>query len=297
MKKYVVFNIGGTNIKYGVMDEEGNSIRDGVMPTQRFEGDKIIEDLLRVVNEYKKIYELSGIAFSIPGFVDVEKGIIHDGGAIKDFDKLNLKKIIEEKTGLITKLDNDVNCVALAEKWKGEAKECRNFLCMTIGTGIGGGIFINDTLYRGSSYMAGEFGYMLTEGLTDDFWESMMSSKAGLYGLISKVAERKNVSKESLSGKAIFDLAESGNNIAREEVDNFYRNLAIGIFNLTYLFNPEKILIGGAISSRKDLIEKIKEKMEKSKPGITKIVKIDKCKYENEAGKIGALYNFLTMTK
>ena len=85
------------------------------------------------------------------------------GGAIRRFDQFEMKGWLEAKTGLPVTVENDANCVLLAERWQGKAKDIDNFLVLTIGTGIGGAIFCNGRLVHGARFRAGEFGYMLTE--------------------------------------------------------------------------------------------------------------------------------------
>lgn len=232
----------------------------------------------------------------MPGVIDTEREYMITGGALTDLDSFAFKDELEKYIGLPVELENDVNCVALAEKWKGNAKNCNNFICMTIGTGVGGAIFINNKLIRGNNFSAGEFGFMLLDK-RENYSEktlSMLGSVKG--GLIQTYAKEKKLDWKNLSGEKIFELAEIGDEIAKKVIEEFYNTISHSIYNLAIIFNPEKILIGGEITKRYEFIEKIEKKVYKIKEQIypLKFPKIERCKFLNDSGKIGAVYHFIT---
>lgn len=289
---YMVFDIGGTSIKYSLMNEKGEILTSKSENTPEQGSGKTQELLVDIINKYKEKYDLEGVAMSVPGGID-DNGYIHFMGQVIDLQDMYLNKYIKENTGLDCTYDNDVNCVAMAEKYMGNAVDNKNFVCITIGTGIGGGIFINNQLYRGNRGMAGEFGINILEYniLQSDKIECKSFSRLGsTYNLIDRVNKLKN---EKLDGKQVFELAENGDYEVQKLIEDFYFNLAIGIYNIVYSFSPEKVLIGGGLSARDDLIPNIKNKLKLLNKDILKFVKIDTCKFKNESGKIGALYNFL----
>lgn len=297
--RYLSFDVGGTYIKYSLIDTNGNILKNDkyITITNREEFLNKIEDIVKENSE-----KIEGLAFSMPGVIDVDKGYMITGGALYELYDYNFKEELEKRIKIPVEIENDVNCVALAEKWLGNAKENKNFICLTIGTGVGGALFINDKIVRGAKYSAGEFGFMITERLknTADSTLSMRGSVRG--GLIKSYAKKVNRNWEELDGKKIFEYAENGDEIAIETINEFYTNIAYSIFNLIVSLNPEKILVGGEISVRKDFIEKIKEKLEEIKSEIVDLKNlefpvIERCKFLNDSGKIGALYNFKLMQK
>ena len=297
--RYLSFDVGGTNIKYSLIDTNGNILKSGKYTTitNREEFLNKIEDIVKENSE-----KIEGLAFSMPGVIDVDKGHMITGGALYELYDYNFKEELEKRIKIPVEIENDVNCVALAEKWLGNAKENKNFICLTIGTGVGGALFINDKIVRGAKYSAGEFGFMITARLknTADSTLSMRGSVRG--GLIKSYAKKVNQNWEELDGKKIFEYAENGDKIAIETINEFYTNIAYSIFNLIVSLNPEKILVGGEISVRTDFIEKIKEKLEEIKSEIVDLKNlefpvIERCKFLNDSGKIGALYNFKLMQK
>ncbi len=289
---YIVFDIGGTSIKYSIMNKEGEFIESSSINTPIQGNSKTQEELVNIINTYKKKYDLKGVALSVPGGID-DDGYIHFMGQVKDLENMYLNEYIKEHTGLDSAYDNDVNCVAMAEKYMGNAVNNKNFVCITIGTGIGGGVFINDKLYRGYRGMAGEFGMNILEHRKEELSNinfRTFSRLSSTYNLIDRVNKLKGTNYDGIK---VFEELEKGDLEIKNEVENFYFSLAVGIYNIVYSFAPEKVLIGGGISYRDDLIEKIKEKLSLLNKDVLDMVEIDVCKFRNESGKIGALYKYL----
>lgn len=289
---YIVFDIGGTSIKYSIMNNDSEFIEsDSIETPQQGEG-KTQKILVDIINDYKTKHDIKGVAMSVPGGID-DDGYIHFMGQVIDLQDMYLNKYIKEHTGLNCVYDNDVNCVAMAEKSMGNAVDNKNFVCITIGTGIGGGVFINNQLYRGHRGMAGEFGINILEHRLSQLENIPMRTFSRLgstYNLIDRVNKLKNT---SFDGVQVFELAKEDKD-AQDLIEDFYFSLAIGIYNIVYSFAPEKVLLGGGISSRDDLIENINRYLKLLNTEILDMVTIDTCKFQNNSGKIGALYKYLS---
>lgn len=288
---YIVFDIGGTSIKYSIMNNDSEFIEsDSIETPQQGEG-KTQKILVDIINDYKTKYDIKGVAMSVPGGID-DDGYIHFMGQVIDLQDMYLNKYIKEHTGLNCVYDNDVNCVAMAEKYMGNAVDNKNFVCMNIGTGIGGGVFINNQIYRGHRGMAGEFGINILEhrlSQLENIPIRTFSRLGSTYNLIDRVNKLKNT---SFDGVQVFELAKQDKEV-QDLIEDFYFSLAIGIYNIVYSFAPEKVLLGGGISSRDDLIENINRYLKLLNREILDIVKIETCKFQNNSGKIGALYKYL----
>lgn len=298
MSYFISFDIGGTNVKHGILNENGEILTKGLYTTN-VETDKIfIEELTQVVEDYKRCYEISGIAISMPGFIDTKRGIPTVCYAINCMEGKSITDIIEGKTGIKTSVENDGNCAALAEKFNGNAKDCSDFICFTIGTGIGGGIFLNNQIIRGKSFRGGEFGYMICKNSTEENQgKETLSTNASTYSLINIYKEYKGIEKdEVVEGYTVFEEAEKDEKIMAI-VNEWYKSIALGIFNLSATLNPEKILIGGGISSKDGFVARIIEELNKLQSWGDVETTIDICKHKNDAGLIGAVYNFLQENK
>ncbi|SUQ56781.1 Beta-glucoside kinase [Raoultella terrigena] len=154
------FDIGGTALKMGTMTSTGELLEKGKQPIRDSDGEQILQAMLAWIAAHP---ECEGVAISAPGYVNPHTGYIEMGGAIRRFDNFAIKTWLEQRTRLPVAIENDANCVLLAERWQGKAANISDFLVLTIGTGIGGAIFCNDRLVHGASFRAGEFGYMQTQ--------------------------------------------------------------------------------------------------------------------------------------
>ena len=298
MKHYIGIDIGGTNIKYGLLNEAGFILDQGKVQTVRDDGSDIIVKIKEVTETYKTNYDITAVGVSAPGSIR-DDGFMITGGAIKDFYGINLKKILADKLDLPVFLENDANCAALAELWQGHAKGKRHFLTVVVGTGVGGAIVINEQLFKGANFNAGEFGYMLVDPIQFGDTRRASLSFGGSIGL--GVVEKYGLRTENLEldGKQIFDLADAGDLAARGVVDGFYDRLAIGLFNLSTTFDPEMILIGGAISANPMFIKKVDDRMSSLQAGHkdmsnVKLPQIAACHFQNDAGIIGAVYKAIS---
>ncbi|MGL5150297.1 MAG: ROK family protein [Clostridium sp.] len=294
MRRYIAFDIGGTAVKHGIITAQGEIIEKDKFKTDVSTEEAFVESLVKQVEEYKKKYTVEGIAISMPGFIDTYNGIPTVCYAINCLEGKSITNILEEKTGLKTTVENDGNCAALAEKFNGNAVDCSDFICVTVGTGIGGGIYLNNKILRGKSFKAGEFGYMICRDYNEETKStSILSTNAATLPLINLYKNYKNIDRE-VEGQEVFEEAKNDEKL-QEIINDWFKSLALGIFNLSATLNPEKILIGGAISLRADFIEKLLEALNKINVWGDVEVEIQRCKHGNDAGLIGAVYNFANM--
>ncbi|WP_054199978.1 ROK family protein [Clostridium baratii] len=290
MRIFACIDIGGTSIKYGLINEEGLIIKNDLIDTEAYKGGPhIIEKVKNIVREFLNEYTLSGICISTAGMVCPIKGeIIYSGKAIPNYKGTKIKEILEEEFNIRCEVENDVNCAALGELWKGSGKEVKSMACLTIGTGIGGAIILDKNIVHGFSNSAGEIGYMIVNG-------EKIQDIASTTALVKKVAKRKGILPKDIDGRYILNGYENGDEICKEEVENLTDILAIGITNISYLFNPETVVLGGGIMEREDIFRPLLNKSLK-KYMIDKLyldTNIQFAKLKNTAGMIGALYNFL----
>lgn len=296
MKNYIAFDIGGSSVKFGVINEHGEILNKGSFETPKEEFDKLILKMSEVIDTYKKDMDLDGIALSCPGAVDNAKGVIGGASAVPYIHGPNFRNILKQATGLDVSMENDANCAALAEVWKGAAKDNNDVLFLVCGTGIGGAVVKDKKLHLGPNLHGGEFGYMIMESDMEKGTVRNYSEVASTFSIVRRVSEYKNINTSEIDGKKIFDMAEQGDTDCIKAINEFYYKLALGIFNLQYVYDPEVVVIGGAISAREDLVECINEKLEiiLKQAEIAKIMPtVKKCVYSNDANLIGAVYNFI----
>lgn len=288
MKQYLAFDIGGTAIKYGIINSESEILFHSQIDTEaHLGGPSIIKKVIKIGRDLLAQYkDIEGVAISSAGQIDVHTGtVIGAGDTIPEYIGLKIKSQVENALQLPVEVRNDVDCAALCEKWVG-GHEAKNFITLTIGTGIGGAIIMNDELYTGHSFSAGEVGYMLVEG---EQFEKVASVSA-----LIKMA-KSNIDDRDWTGEEIFSLYDSGDDEARKVVHQFYKYLGIGLSNLIYIFNPEKIVLGGGITGRGDqFLHEVREETEKyTVPNIFKNTEIVLAKHSNQSGILGAVYHFI----
>lgn len=297
MKKYLSLDVGGTNIKYGILNEEGEILYKDKFPTEKNK-EKFLETIVNLAEKYKKEENIQALALSMPGVIDTKRGHLITAGALFELYDFGLKDYFEKALGIPVAIDNDVNCVALAEKWLGSGKDSDNFICIAIGTGIGGAIVIDGKLYRGHRFAAGEFGFALSRTRDDgDTRHASLSLTASTQGGL--IRAYKKLTGIEINGEEIFDRYQKGEKEATKVFIDFYENLSVGIFNLIYSLDPEKVLIGGAISENKIVMEELQKHVVDIKNAHRdmknlEVAKIEPCKFNNDSGIIGALYNYLS---
>lgn len=284
-------DIGGTSIKVAVSDREGNLKEKGFVKIEEtFEA--LMGNIVEWINSMKEKYEIEGVAISSPGAVNTKMGIVGGVSAVPCIHGPNWKEEILKRTSLKASIENDANCAALAEVFSGTAKGVSDMMFLVCGTGIGGAIVNNGKIHHGKHLHGGEFGYMLMEEEDGQFYN--FSEVASTMSFVRRV--RKHYNDESWDGVKIFEEAANGNEVCIEAIERFYKNLAKGIFNIQYVYDPEMILLGGAISEREDFIDRINEKIDEimSKVEIAKVrPQVLTCTHKKDANLIGAVANFI----
>ena len=291
MERLIVFDFGGTKIKHGIINDRVELITKSAYNTERERLDPFLTNLYATIDRYIEKYEVSGIGISMPGYVDIDTGYVERAGAITALDGQNIKEILEDKYGLPVEVENDGNCAAIAEKMSGNATDVDNFIVMTIGTGIGGGLFLNGDIYRGYRLRAGEFGMMVTY-LPDDKKVELNHTAAITY-LIAEYKKLKKI-EGPVEGTEVFAEARANPEV-KNLIDHWIGYVAQGVYNLTVTLNPEKILIGGGVSANPYLIKEVNRQINDFRYWHEFTIPVMRCKYLNDAGLIGAYYHFKRM--
>ena len=300
MMYYICIDIGGTSIKYGVLSEKGEIFIDGTVSTKVTEKENFIlsdvKKLIRnILDEYGN-YEIKGICVSTAGVVNPEKGeIAYAGPTIPKYTGTKIKEELEKEFSISCEVENDVNCAGLGEYWKGAGKGSKSMVCLTIGTGIGGSVILDGKLLNGIGYTAGEIGYMDVNG---NYIQNIASSKY-LVEKVQKEKEEKEGITDAITGVDIFELAKKGDEICIAGINEIISNLAVGVRNIIYLLNPEVIVIGGGITAQKEYLEeKIRKEVNDGMiSDMFRKTRIELAQQGNQAGLLGALYNFLNKNK
>lgn len=288
-QKYVCIDVGGTAIKYGILDEKGEVLEHHQIPTEAFKGGKaILEKIKNLIQVYTVKNRIHGICISTAGMVDpIEGKIIYANENIPLYAGICLKDELEKEFSIPCEVENDVNCAGLVEYYNGAAQGSQNALCLTIGTGIGGCAIINGKLLRGSSYSACEIGYMQVEG---EEFEKVASTSA----LVRTVAYKKQEDVSLWNGKKILTCAEQGDVVCKTALIDMADILALGISNICYVLNPDTLILGGGIMQQESILTvELRKALEKYLvPVVFSHLRIEVAYHHNLAGLIGAWYYY-----
>lgn len=256
-------DVGGTNIKIGIF-KNNQLINKYFIETKKETSVSVIEQIIEELNKIKKEYDFVKVGLGLPG--PVVNGVVLGAQNINWFEKVELKKIIEEKfQGVEIEVYNDANAAALGEFRFGSGKEYNSIVFVTLGTGIGGGIILNGQLIEGATGSAGEIGHLCIDSL------NKRSCTCGLSGCFEQYASATGISKtgeeiigRKLQCKDIFELALKGDLKAKEVIEKTIDYLSTGLALICNTINPEAVIIGGGVSSGlSPYIEQIKQKFNK----------------------------------
>lgn len=257
-------DFGGTSVKIGVVFR-GNVI-DKAPPiaTQDFEGpEPLIEAVVRAVEDLSSRHiGIRSIGVGVPGFVDFEKGIVHNLTNVSGWKNYPLKKTLADKLDLPVVVDNDANCMTYAEWKRGAGRGLEHLIAITLGTGVGGGVVVNGRMVRGTRFGAGEVGQMSID------WQGV----SGHYGNLGALEEY--VGNQQIAAAAHQAYADAGDGRSLDECtpaalskaalkgdatalkiwDDVASKLACALMNCCWLLNPQAIVIGGGVAKAGDLL-------------------------------------------
>ncbi|MFC3419966.1 ROK family protein [Salinicoccus hispanicus] len=295
-------DIGGTYVKFGMFDEHGNLKSKWQIKTVRG-GDELVELIWHSIQENIPEYEeCVGIGIGVPGLVDHQNGSIIEAVnmGLSDF---NIAEAFKRYTDIPVVLENDANAAALGEFWK-DTGEVQDMILVTLGTGVGSGIIIDSDLFRGKNGITGEIGHSIVDrngyrcncgrkGCLDTIASSTGIVRAALDAFDEHaVSFEKGISEDEMKAEDVFRLAEEGNATCQNVIQHAVESLGFALANYASMMNPQKILIGGGVSSAgQKFIDDIASSFYTfSLSKIASTTLIEKAHLGNDAGITGAAY-------
>lgn len=291
--KVLVIDIGGTFIKYACMDETMKILEKGKVETPKEGREELVETIGKL---YDQMPNVTGIAISMPGIIDSENGYCAMGGALRYNDGFYLKNSLYQRCPVKIHMENDAKCAAMAEAAVGSLKDVKDGFVLIFGTMIGGAFIKDHKLHKGRHFSAGEVSYIATvrDGMPtfDDVW----GNRCGTPRLCRMFAEKKGKEPEEVDGIQLFDAVNHKDADAIECLQEFTKEVAVQLFNLQTILDPERFAIGGGISAQPVFIEYIKKQLEELYAGCPYEVpraEVVCCEFQNDANLVGALQCFL----
>lgn len=300
---YLGVDIGGTAVKYGLVDENGKVASPEEYPVDfdRYET-PILETVLNTSNRYigkhlENREQLLGIGVSATGQINVREGVVAGtGGNLKNWAGSRIRDAFTENFQCPCTVINDANSVALGEMWTGNARGYTDFAVITVGTGIGGGIVTGGGLLQGTLGLGGEIGHMVIAGDGRRCTcgnRGCLEQYASVTALVRRVKERcPELAGSGLNGRTIFEMAGEGHKEVTAVIGEWIDDLSTGIVSLVHLLNPQLILIGGGVSARQELfIRPLSERVKAAvMPNFAAPLTVRGAALGNTAGLIGAVY-------
>lgn len=304
-------DIGGTTIKIGFITTEGAMLEKYEIPTDITQnGVKIIPDIVNSINAKINLLKINresilGIGAGAPGFIVGETGIVEEGVNI-GWKKVFLGQELSEQSQLPVFVENDANLAALGENWMGSGNKADNFVAVTLGTGVGGGIIANGQLISGVNGTAGEIGHITVD-------KDGYSCNCGKNGCLETVASATGIARQAMeiidqkplsnlanhydktgtvTSKDVFDLAQKGDKDCIQIIKRTGDVLGLVLSNIATIINPSKIVIGGGVSKAgKPLLDAIKHSFRQyALKRLNDVCNIETAQLGNDAGIYGAAY-------
>ncbi|MGQ9631224.1 MAG: ROK family protein [bacterium] len=312
-KRFAIgIDLGGTNIKMGVVDDRGKILETLHRPTEEEKGgESLIRKLIDASQELISrsgldVDEFLAIGMGSPGFIDAERGVVADcPGKIPGWTGMDIRGRLGGALGLPLFVDNDVKVIALGEGWMGAGRGSSNFACIALGTGVGGGILIDGRIYQGSFHGSATLGHIIVNPqgprcLCGNYGclECYASGPAIAASAIDHIMRGAESSIEDMVGgdiskvtaEIVFKAAEDGDEVALEIVNRAAQYLAVAIITIFHTLDPEMVILGGKVAkSERLLVEPVREMVRRrvwAVPG--KEIKIVPSQLGDDAGILGA---------
>lgn len=313
MKPAIIgIDVGGTSIKMGLIDHEGHILHTLESPTPVNAGYPKVLDVMNQMAEQlmrEKAWDwdnISGVGMGVPAFLDLSKGIVIEAVNL-GWHQVPLKEELERLWNVPVVVDNDANAAALGEMWTGAGKGVSHLICLTLGTGIGGGVIINGDIYHGVNGSAGEVGHIRVReqgGITCNCGkQGCLETEASATAIALKALEQVTLissgplkeeydRKGTITAKRVVELAKLGDETCRAILADAGTVLGKALANMCYLLNPEKIVIGGGIAYAGNLLfdPLLKAFYDSVLPRVAENTKIVAAKLGNQAGMVGSAW-------
>lgn len=291
MMNYLSIDVGGTFIKYGLIDHSGNFIKKWKLPSTK----NIIDFKAQIKNQIQKLEpQIKGIAMSCPGKINSIQGLIETGGSLTYLANFEIKKWINTFTLLSFAIINDGKAAVLAEWWIGELKGVENAAAIVLGTGVGGGLILDNQLYQGPHFQAGELSFLI-HSIDENNIPISFGMRGSAVNFINTSAKMLHLSQNDFEG--VFEAITLGaNEPLNTHFNQYCRDIAQLVINLQSTLDLEKVVIGGGISEQDILLQRIIVHYHELRskvlwlPETFEIIEIKACAYRNSANLLGALY-------
>jgi glucokinase len=303
-------DLGGTAIKMGICSSDGRILHHIEQPTPKGSYESTLQTFGQMVKELLlasqlTMRDIAGIGTGLPGFLDIDKGYVFELVNL-GWKEIPLKEKMEEFFGVPCFIDNDANTAAIGEMWQGAGKGAKHLICITVGTGIGGGLILNGQIYHGATGLSGEVGHMTVVrsnghlcncGRVGCLETETSATAIAFYGKKAAQEEEtklKEILKDNgyITAKNVIDCAKEKDEASLRILNQVCDHLGFGLAQIANILNPEKIVIGGGVSRAGEFfLVNVRDAFDRyALKKVNEAVKIVPAKLGNEAGLLGAAW-------
>jgi glucokinase len=305
-------DLGGTNLRTALLSVDGEVLDRRKEPTRADDGwKKVIARLVDNICQQRELaaqrgLQVTAVGVGAPGVIRMDKGIVVKSPNFPDWNNLPLRDELEKVLRIPVIIENDANAAALGEQWRGAGRGIDSMILLTLGTGVGGGIILNNKIWQGADGMAGEIGHMtlIPDGRPCGCGNTgCLEMYASARGIVQSYREALGITEgakaSEVTSAMIYEAARNGDAVARRVMKEMGGLLGIGIANLINIFNPQMIVLGGGVKDSWDIFigathEEIMRRAFQVPAERTQIVP---SLLGGDAGMIGAAYGALQKIK
>lgn len=289
-RRVLAFDIGRSFTRHAVVTD-GNRDIPSSFSTPADDSEALFDAIANVVRQYEG--GIDGISLSLPGFVDIKRQRLVAGGSVNALYRQNVGDELRKRLGDDTPIwmENDANCIAIAEKNSGNARKLNDFVVFSVtDTGVGGALFLDGRIRRGRDWRAGEIGMMITNYQTEGTRSLHEFSSTNSLG--ERYAEEFGGPAEVIVPSSL--LRRMGEPGVGELVEEWAKYIAVGIFNIVVSLDPECVLLGGSVCQEAAFLPLIRQSLESIPSWKDFNTPVKRCRNASYAGLIGAYYAFVT---
>jgi glucokinase len=253
-------DLGGTNLRTALLSADGEVLERSRETTRASEGWRnVVDRLVREIegqrrNAAGRGLQVAGVGVGAPGVIHADTGVVVKSPNFPDWNNLPLRKLLEDALSLPVVIENDANAAALGEQWRGAGKNISSMILLTLGTGVGGGIVLDNRIWHGADGMAGEIGHLtlIPEGRQCSCGNrgclEMYASARGIVRSYQDALQAAGkTSPAAMTAASVYDAARTGDRLAADVMRDMGRMLGIALASLINIFNPERIVLGGGV--------------------------------------------------
>ena len=295
MRKILTVDVGGTFTKYAVVTgaRSFKVLKRDKIPTERNGHEDFLQSL---TNIFKANDDVEGLALSMPGLIDTEQGICISSGLLNFANGHCIVEELQRLCGVPVTVENDANCAAIAEVKSGSLVDVKDAFVLVFGSSVGGAFIHNGEIYRGAHHCAGEVAFTLKSINATMNEDNLYGKDLSAVAFQRTCAEILRLPPEEVTGEMIFKLINDNDDDMLNALYKFAHGVAVKIFNLQRLFDPQRFALGGGISVQKGFLYAVQDKIDELSQNALPYLprpEVVACKYHNDANLLGALYRHL----